>query len=99
MAVLEEAIANERIPPMSFVFVPSNGPQSRHEDFVCNDRYARFVAEDVVKWARNGLSSIRSEGNIVCGLSLSGLASAHAVMRYPHVFSSALSQSGSFWWN
>jgi enterochelin esterase-like enzyme len=99
LATLEKAIADARIPPMSFIFVPSNGPQSRHEDFVCNDRYARFVAEDILQWARNRLDSIRGEGNLVCGLSLSGLASAHASLRYPKVFSSALSQSGSFWWN
>ena len=44
LAILDKAIASGRIPSMSFVFVPSNGPQSRHEDFICNDQYARFVA-------------------------------------------------------
>lgn len=99
LSILEQAIASGHIPPMSFVFVPSNGPQSRHEDFTCNDRYARFVAEDIFSWARSRLNSLNSEGNLVCGLSLSGLASAHATLKYPKVFSSALSQSGSFWWN
>ena len=99
LAILEKAIASGRIPSMSLVFVPSNGPQSRHEDFICNDQYARFVAEDIPQWARDQLGSIRSEGNLVCGLSLSGLASAHATLKYPIVFSRALSQSGSFWWS
>jgi enterochelin esterase family protein len=99
LAVLEKATADGRIPSMSFAFVRSNGPQSRHEDLVCNERFAHFVAEDVLQWARNQLGSIRSEGNLVCGLSLSGLASAHAALKYPGVFSAALSQSGSFWWS
>jgi enterochelin esterase family protein len=99
LAILEQAIASGRIPSMSFVFVPSNGPQSRHEDFTCNERYARFVAEEILRWTRAQVSSIRSEGNLVCGLSLSGLASAHVALKYPEVFSSALSQSGSFWWS
>lgn len=97
-AVLEKAIADGRVPPLSCVFIPSNGPLSRHEDFTCNDRYARFVAEDVISWAQCQLASIRREGNLVCGLSLSGLQAAHITLKYPDVFSSALSQSGSFWW-
>lgn len=99
LTILEKAVASGRIPPMSFLFIPSNGPQSRHEDFTCNDQYTRFVAEEVIDWAKNQVGSISTEGNLVCGLSLSGLASAHATLKYPKVFSSALSQSGSFWWD
>lgn len=99
LSILEKAMASGRIPQMSFAFVPSNGPQSRHDDFVCNDRYARFISEDLLHWARSRVGSVRSQGNLVCGLSLSGLASAHITLTYPHVFSSSLSQSGSFWWN
>lgn len=99
LAIVEKSLASGRIHSMSFVFVPSNGPQSRHEDFVCNDRYARFVAEDIVQWAKSQSDSVRGEGNLVCGLSLSGLASAYAALNHPKVFSSALSQSGSFWWS
>lgn len=99
LPILEELIAREHLPQMSFAFVPSNGPQSRHDDFVCNDRYARYISEDLFHWARNRVTSIRNEGNLVCGLSLSGLASAYITLTFPHVFSSSLSQSGSFWWN
>lgn len=99
LAILEASIAKERIPKMSFAFVPSNGPQSRHEDFACNDRYARYVSEDLFRWAKKRVASIREDGNLICGLSLSGLASAHIALTFPHVFSSSLSQSGSFWWS
>ncbi len=99
LPILEKLIASGRLPRMSFAFVPGNGSQSRHEDFVCNDRYARYVSEDLLHWARGRVGSIRGEGHLVCGLSLSGLASAHITLTYPRVFSASLSQSGSFWWS
>ena len=98
-SLLTEAIAGGSIPRMSFAFVAHNSAAARHEDYTCNDRYARFVAEDLLCWAKNRRSSIRTEGNVVCGLSLSGLASAHIALTFPHVFSSSLCQSGSFWWS
>jgi enterochelin esterase-like enzyme len=98
-SILEKLIASGRIPEMSFAIVSQNGDQSRHEDNVCNDQYARFVAEDLFSWAKGRVDSIRADRNIICGLSLSGLASAHIHLTFPHVFSSSLSQSGSFWWN
>ncbi len=99
LSLLEKALADQQIPQMSFVFVASNGPQSRHEDYTCNDRFARYIAEDVFSWAKSQIDSISSEGNVICGLSLSGLASAHIALKYPRLFSASLCQSGSFWWN
>ena len=99
LSILEKSIASRQIPHMSFVFVASNGPKSRHEDFTCNNRFAKYVVEDIVPWARNRLDSISSEGNVICGLSLSGLASAYISSTYPRIFSASLCQSGSFWWD
>jgi enterochelin esterase-like enzyme len=98
-SILDKLITGGRIPQMSFAIVAHHGGQSRHEDYVCNDRFARFVSEDLFTWAKNRVESIQSNGNLICGLSLSGLASAHIHMTFPHLFSSSLSQSGSFWWN
>ncbi len=99
LSILKESVASGRIPKMSVVFVSHNGAQSRHEDYTCNDRFARYIAEDVVSWAQGQVGSISGEGNLICGVSLSGLASAHIALKFPRVFSSALCQSGSFWWN
>ncbi len=98
-AILDQLIHDGRIPPMSFAIVAHHGSQSRHEDYVCNDRFARFISEDLFIWAKNRFEFIQAHGNLICGLSLSGLASAHIHLTFPHVFSSSLSQSGSFWWN
>lgn len=99
LSVLNELMAAGLIPRMSIVFLSHNGAQSRHEDYTCNDRFARYVAEDVVSWAKGQLSSITCGENVICGVSLSGLASAHIALTFPLVFSASLCQSGSFWWN
>jgi enterochelin esterase-like enzyme len=98
LPILNELQASGVIPPLTCLFISSVGAAERHADYTCNDRYAKFIAEDVVRWARERNGGIQSHDNIVCGLSLSGLASAYVTLRYPAVFSFALCQSGSFWW-
>ena len=92
--------------PVSLLFVshvaPGEGAPEyaarRTADYTCNDRYAQFIAEDVVRWAVARNAGTQPSGNVICGLSLSGLQSAHTALRHPAVFSACLSQSGSFWW-
>lgn len=71
---------------------------SRHEDYLCNADYARFIAEDVVAWAKQRDPRIAGTDPMLCGVSLSGLAAAYTVAQHPGSFSAALCQSGSFWW-
>lgn len=78
---------------ITWVFVSHENSAGRHADYACNESYARFIAEDVV-----GQVTSKKGGHLVCGLSLSGLASAFVCLRYPEVFGGALCQSGSFWW-
>lgn len=81
-------------PEWDWVFVSHIDGAARHHDFTCSDAYARFLAEEIVThFSRSGPG-----GHLVAGLSLSGLAAAHAALRYPEVFAYALCQSGSFWW-
>src|SRR5262245_16066911 len=85
------------IPPMTLVFVSHGGDAARHEDYVGNPQFARFVAEDVVSSARRRVPGLAAEGHLICGVSLSGLAAAHTSILYPSRFRAALCQSGSFW--
>ncbi len=98
LPVLTELMTSGAIPPMTCVFVSHVNAEARHADFLCNDRYTKFIAEDVVEWARARNKNIQASGNIICGLSLSGLAAAYLALKYPAVFSYALCQSASFWW-
>lgn len=85
--------------PLSAVFVSHVDGAHRHADFTCNLDYSQFIASEVMSWARQELPGIREQGHLICGLSLSGLASAYLWLNYPQLFSDALCQSGSFWWN
>jgi len=85
------------IPPLSLVFVSQVNSRSRHADYVCNEQYADFIAQDVVGWARSRCA-LREADHLISGLSLSGLQAAFTVCRHPGVFTRALCQSGSFWW-
>jgi enterochelin esterase family protein len=78
---------------MTCVFVSHENSAARHADYACSEAYARFIVEDVVEQVGS-----TKGGHLVCGLSLSGLASAFVCLRYPEVFGGALCQSGSFWW-
>jgi enterochelin esterase-like enzyme len=104
--LLETLLAEPGIPPLSLLFISHVGvgggaadySACRTADYTCNDRYAKFVAEDVVQWAQARNRGIRDRDHVICGLSLSGLESAHIALRHGEVFSAALSQAGSFWW-
>lgn len=83
--------------PMTVVFVESGGGATRHQDYVYDAAFARFVAEDVMRDARARAPSLTADGHLICGLSLSGLAAAHIALLYPALFPAVLCQSGSFW--
>lgn len=84
----------EAAPGWDWVFVSNLDGEARHYDFTCNEAYAGYLVEEIV----GRFSPAGSGGHLVAGLSLSGLAAAHAALRYPETFSYALCQSGSFWW-
>ena len=105
LPLINALIASGDVPAMSLLFVshvssdPTNADYNcRHVDYTCNVRYSKFIADDVVKWAKRRNANIQNKDNMICGVSLSGLASAYITFQYPEIFSSALSQSGSFWW-
>jgi len=98
LPVVQELMNSGAIPPLTCVFVSHVSGAARHQDLTCNPRYCRFIAEDVVEWARRRHHQIAGGSNLICGVSLSGLAAAYTTVLYPSTFSYALCQSGSFWW-
>jgi iron(III)-enterobactin esterase len=99
LATLDTLMASQLVPRMSLAFVSNVDDAARHEDYTCNDAYAAMVGEELVPWARRRRPSIQETDNVLCGVSLSGLAAAHISLRYPEIFPLVLAQSGSFWWN
>lgn len=98
-AIFEELMSSGAIPSMSCLFISHVDGAARHKDYTCNPRFARFIAQDVMEWVSTQCPDVATKGNLICGLSLSGLAGAHIALSYPEKFSAALCQSGSFWWN
>ena len=80
------------------IFIACGEMDSRHRDFTCSDRYARFIAVDVMAWAKSQIDRLDDSNHVICGVSLSGLAAAYTAITHASVFSCALCQSGSFWW-
>ena len=92
---LDHLIAEDRIPPVVAVVVSATA-----EELQCSPEYARFLAEDLVPWARvNYHATAKPMQTVIAGSSLGGLASACAAVNHPDVFGKVLSQSGSYWWN
>lgn len=85
------------IPPVASVFVSSNGPAARHADYVCDKAYARFLVEDLIPFVRRRSPAPAFERIVLIGLSLSGLAAAHAALTTGR-FRAAICQSPSLWW-
>jgi enterochelin esterase-like enzyme len=98
LPVIRECMTAGGVLSMSCVFVSFQDSASRHKDYTCNADYSRFIAEDVVAWAQQYDEGIAGSDHLICGVSLSGLAAAYTVMQHPDAFSSALCQSGAFWW-
>lgn len=95
--VITGLIQNGLIPLVSCVFISHVSGAARQQDYLWNERYARFIAEDVIDWCSER-ANIQTAGNVMCGLSLSGLEGALIALLYPERFPDVLCQSGSFWW-
>ncbi|QDT98234.1 alpha/beta hydrolase [Gimesia aquarii] len=87
------------IPPVACLFVSYVDGETRHYDFTCNDRYARFITEDLIEWIQSRNAGISRQDCLIGGLSLSGLQAAYIALTTPEVFLFTLCQSGSLWWN
>jgi enterochelin esterase family protein len=97
LSIIQQLMASGQIPAMTLAFVSHVSSEDRQRDYLWNERYSEFLAKEVVPWVRER-ANIQENGNLICGLSLSGLAAAHVTFQYPRLFNRALCQSGAFWW-
>lgn len=95
--VVRQLEENGVIPPVASVFVSNNGADSRHADYVCDRDYARFLTDELLPFIFGRHPQMPSDQVVLVGLSLSGLAAAHAAIVTGR-FRAAVCQSPSFWW-
>jgi enterochelin esterase-like enzyme len=98
-AILDNLIAEKRIPPMVAVFVDNGPGNARSRELPCNPAFADFLNFELVPWVRR-LYHVTTDPQqiVVGGSSYGGLAATYAALRHPETFGNVLSQSGSYWW-
>ncbi|WP_323120639.1 alpha/beta hydrolase-fold protein [Burkholderia alba] len=96
--ILDNLIAEGRLPRTAAVIVGNPDSTTRGRELPPNPAFARFLADELMPWARGqGVSAVPAR-TVIAGSSYGGLASAYAAFRHPELFGNVLSQSGSFWW-
>lgn len=96
-AVLDSLQAQALVPPTFAVFVSSESQPARHVDYVCDAGYARFLESDLLPFVHGRCPGVDSSKVVLIGLSLRGLAAAHAALTTSR-FRAAICQSPSMWW-
>jgi len=96
--ILDGLLARGEAGPFVAVLVDNASSAERLADLANHARFADFVSEELVPWARKGWR-FRSDARrtIVTGSSAGGLAAAYVAYRRPDVFGNVVSQSGAFW--
>ena len=95
-AVLDALIAKKAIPPLVGVMVDNS--QARLDDLANHERFATYLAKELVPWVRAHYRvSANADDVAIGGASAGGLAAAYVAFRHPEVFHRVLSQSGAFW--
>src|SRR5438067_2249114 len=96
--ILDSLIATQRTPPTVAILVDNGAPPARLADLANSQRFASFVAEELVPWVRERYAVTRAaDHTIITGSSAGGLAATYIAFKYPTVFGNVLSQSGAFW--
>lgn len=98
-ALLDNLIADGRIPPLVALLPESLGSDVRWEELACNESFVGFLERELLPWAAERLSLTDDPARtVVAGQSLGGLTAAYAAVCAPGRFGLVLAQSGSFWW-
>ncbi len=94
--ILDELTAGGKIAPMIAILVDTN--EGRLEDLANNQRFAKFLGDELIPWARGKWRiSTDPRHSVVAGASAGGLAAAYVAFQRPDLFGNVLSQSGAFW--
>ncbi len=93
--VLDNLIAEKRIPPLVVFLVHGEGSKSKELEL--SDELLRFVGKELVAWAReNYMVSEEPGDNVVGGNGIGATLAAFAASRHSEVFGKVLAESGDF---
>jgi len=98
-ALIAELQAAQKIPAIAVAYVSHVDGQTRWRESFCNADFAQFASQELSPHVRGHFRVSGDVPAILGGLSLTGLAAAHAAMSCPEGFAGVLCQSASFWWS
>jgi enterochelin esterase family protein len=97
--MVENLIAQKRIPPMALALVAHAG-QARAVEYACSEATLGYLWAKVLPLAQQELNLIDPVKQIgsfgIMGASMGGLMALYSGLRMPHIFGCILSQSGAF---
>jgi CubicO group peptidase (beta-lactamase class C family)/enterochelin esterase-like enzyme len=98
--ILDNLMAEGRIPPMVAVLIANPTPQARSRELPCNPDFAEFLHRELIPWVGERYRITSDPGRrIISGASYGALAATYAALRHPETFGNVLAQSGSFRWD
>ncbi|WP_328718446.1 enterochelin esterase [Streptomyces sp. NBC_00247] len=97
--LLDNLVADGRVPPMVAILVDSADSTSRWRDLACRPAHASFLTDELLPWAARLLPLTKDPARtVIAGQSLGGLSATYTALTAPHRFGNALVQSASYWW-
>ena len=96
--IVEELQRQDTFPALLPVYVSHIDYPTRWRESFCNPDFATFLSTELLPWVSEEFNVRGELPNAVVGLSLTGLAAAHAALQHPETLHRVLCQSGSFWW-
>ena len=98
--ILDNLIADRRIPPLVAVLVANPSRDARAAELPCNETFAQVVVDELLPWVRTRVAATTDATRVVAaGSSYGGLAAACLALRHPQSVGRVLALSGSFWWS
>ena len=95
LEVWSNLVAAKKLSPFIIVFLD---PKDRMKEYWANDKWADFVANEVVPEIDKRYHTIANrEGRALLGASLGGITSFWIGLKYPDKFARIGGQSSSFW--
>lgn len=96
--ILDNLVADGLLPPMAALIVGNASPEARGTELPPNPLFARFIAEELMPWAKGQGLAQTARRTVVAGSSYGGLVSSYLGLTHPELFGNVLSLSGSYWW-
>ncbi len=96
--MLDNLVAAGRLPPLAAILIHNPSETSRSAELPPNPAFARFLAKELMPWAKARGVFAPAAHTVIAGASYGGLAAVWAGFNHPEWFGNVYSQSGSFWW-